>query len=354
MPMRLRLLRATLAVAGLVYAASDERRPAPAFGQEPSAVSVRCGSTKGPFTIEIHPEWSPIGAERFIELIKDGVFDGTVIYRVVKDQAVQFGYPKDPTLREKWRKAPNLRDDPQIFANPNFRRGMISFAGGGPNTRGVDVFITFMTGNANGNPGAPWETPFGIIDEAGMRAVTSFTWEYGDFEGFGGHAPEMGKGYEALKTSHPNIDFLGKCEVVHNTPAPLPPATSAPSSNVCQRHRACTGCFEAGCSWIPALGARACNADCHRIETMVCNSRARGSICPADEDLLGTSAVSADADGLESAVPVELARALELLTIATAASCTYKLLMQHLRRSQVRWPSPETMVDQADLDDHSA
>ena len=75
-----------------------------------------------------HPEWSPIGAERFIELIKDRVFDGTVIYRVVKDQAVQFGYPKDPTLREKWRKAPNLRDDPQIFANPNFRRGMISTA----------------------------------------------------------------------------------------------------------------------------------------------------------------------------------------------------------------------------------
>ena len=87
---------------------------------------------------------------------------------------------------------------------------------------------------------------------------------------------------------------------------------------------------------------------------MVCNSRARGSKCPADEDLLGTSAHTADADGLESAVPVELARALELLTIATAASCTYKLLMQHWRRSQVRWPSPETMVEQADLDDHSA
>ena len=71
---------------------------------------------------------------------------------------------------------------------------MISFAGGGPNTRGTDLFITFMTGNANGltpimsninyfflfalvytlcegNPGAPWETPFGIINETGLEAV---------------------------------------------------------------------------------------------------------------------------------------------------------------------------------------
>ena len=54
----------------------------------------------------------------------------------------------------------------QIFSKPNFQRGMISFAGGGPDTRSTDVFITFMTGNANGTPRAPWETPFGIIDEA--------------------------------------------------------------------------------------------------------------------------------------------------------------------------------------------
>ena len=44
-----------------------------------------------------------------------------------------------------------------------------------------------MPGNNNGHPGAPWETPFGIIDEAGMEAITSFTWEYGEMSAFGGN-----------------------------------------------------------------------------------------------------------------------------------------------------------------------
>jgi cyclophilin family peptidyl-prolyl cis-trans isomerase len=105
----------------------------------------------------MHPEWAPIGASRFMGLIRDGAFDGTAIYRVVKrgnndTEAVQFGAIKDSVLRQKWETEPKLVDDPQIFSNPNFSRGMISFAGSGPNSRATHVFITFMTGNANGNP----------------------------------------------------------------------------------------------------------------------------------------------------------------------------------------------------------
>ena len=48
-----------------------------------------------------------------------------------------------------------------------------------------------MTGNANGTPRSPWESPFGIVDEAGMKHVTSFNPEYGDFQRFGGNGPEL-------------------------------------------------------------------------------------------------------------------------------------------------------------------
>lgn len=75
--------------------------------------------------IEMHPEWAPIGAKRFMEAIAAGVYDDTVIYRVVKDQAVQFGFPKDPVLNAKWRGLPPLKDDPQPFHNPNFHRGYV-------------------------------------------------------------------------------------------------------------------------------------------------------------------------------------------------------------------------------------
>ena len=55
-------------------------------------------------------------------------------------------------IRERWQRKKTLKDDAQIFKSPNFHRGMIAYAGGGPNTRGIDLFITYMTGNANGTP----------------------------------------------------------------------------------------------------------------------------------------------------------------------------------------------------------
>jgi len=194
--------------------------------QGPAVQNVQCTSTKGSFTIEMHPEWAPIGAERFLALVRDSAYDGTVIYRVVRrgkeraPEAVQFGFIRDEALRQKWRDLPNLQDDRQIFKNPNFHRGMISFAGGGPNTRSTDVFITFMTGNANGTPRAPWETPFGIIDEEGLRVIGAFGGT-GDLKMLGGNAPDLGKGYEALKESHPDIDYLGKCTLVLANPTPV-------------------------------------------------------------------------------------------------------------------------------------
>jgi cyclophilin family peptidyl-prolyl cis-trans isomerase len=194
------------------------KRPAPAPGQgNNDNDNVQCTSTKGSFTIEMHPEWAPIGSTRFIDLIRDGAFDGTVIYRVVKQgnetEAVQFGVIQDEALRQKWESAPNLVDDPQIFSDPNFSRGMISFAGFGPNSRTTHVFITFMTGNANGNPSAPWETPFGIINEEGLIPISKFGGT-GDLAELGGNAPDMSKGYDALKESHPDIDYLIKCILV--------------------------------------------------------------------------------------------------------------------------------------------
>eukprot|EP00040_Diaphanoeca_grandis_P024110 m.132163 g.132163 ORF g.132163 m.132163 type:complete len:374 (+) comp29594_c0_seq1:186-1307(+) len=215
---RVELVVIAFAMLFAIASCFENHRQAPQAGQEKApkgTPNVHCESTKGPFTIEMHPEWAPIGAKQFLAAVKDGVYDDTVIYRVVRDQAVQFGFPKDPEIRGKWRSKPSIKDDPQIFKNPNFHRGMIAFAGGGKDSRGIDVFITFMTGNANGTPRAPWESPIGIIDEEGMKAVTSFNPEYGDFDWLGGNAPNLGKGYESLKKTHPNLDYLGKCKLVY-------------------------------------------------------------------------------------------------------------------------------------------
>ena len=61
--------------------------------------------------------------------------------------------------------APTLYDDPHLprFSPGNFRKGLISFAGGGPDSRTHHIFIS--TGDqANFLGGAKHETPFGTID----------------------------------------------------------------------------------------------------------------------------------------------------------------------------------------------
>lgn len=190
----------------------------------PTFPLVRCDSTKGPFTLRVRPDWAPLGAPHLLDLVDDGVFEKSVVYRVVAGQASQFGVPESESLRRKYKASPPIKDDtqsrdvnPKIPRDPNFRRGYMSFAGGGPNTRKTDVFITYMTGNANGNPSAPWEVPVAEVIE-GMDHVESFTTEYGDLQMFGGNAPDSNRiweeGYAFLQKEYPQIDYIGPCTLV--------------------------------------------------------------------------------------------------------------------------------------------
>jgi hypothetical protein len=48
---------------------------------------VECYSNVDPNTpiiIEVYSNWSPRGAERFVELVKDGYYDNSPLFRVVK------------------------------------------------------------------------------------------------------------------------------------------------------------------------------------------------------------------------------------------------------------------------------
>ncbi len=91
----------------------------------------------------------------------------------------------------------------------------MSFAGGGPNTRGTQTFITFSDSDFLGK--APWETPFGYIDAEGMTVIDSVYSGYGDLKPFGGAAPDQGRiqaeGGSYLATDYPMIDYITKCEV---------------------------------------------------------------------------------------------------------------------------------------------
>lgn len=116
---------------------------------------VECITTKGVLAIEVHRDWSPLGADRFIELVQDNFYTNIALFRCVHKFLVQFGISEDPTKRHWHNK--NIKDDPNL--NMGIKKNYVSFAGGGPNTRSTQLFIAFEDLDFLGKE--PWETPFG-------------------------------------------------------------------------------------------------------------------------------------------------------------------------------------------------
>src|SRR5215467_2814259 len=107
------------------------KTPSALTEKAPATYKARFDTSKGAFVVEVHRDWAPLGADRFYNLVKNGFFDDTRFFRVVPDFMVQFGLNGDPAVQGVWRSA-NIKDDPVKQSN---KRGYITFATAGPNTR---------------------------------------------------------------------------------------------------------------------------------------------------------------------------------------------------------------------------
>ena len=195
------------------------------MGDKSGAIRVRCLSTKGPFELEIYPKWAPIGAARFIDLVQSGFFTDHPMIRTVENFLVQFGVHGDPAVQRRWNAKGNLKDDPNLKIP--FRKGFLSFAGGGANTRTTSVFIGYSTdpGQLNAWGKSPWETPFGRVVK-GMKSVDAFYKGYGDFKGIGGNTKGVDwdqmnmRGNAYIKPNFPLLDFIRKCDIIDGVTKP--------------------------------------------------------------------------------------------------------------------------------------
>ena len=186
---------------------------------DPDGTRVRCESTKGPFVLEVNPSWSPLGAKRFLELVRADFFRDMPMIRAVEGFLVQFGVNGDPKVQRQWDAKGPIADD--AHAGRLFRKGSLSFAGGGPNTRTTSVFIGYSAdeGQLGAWGKSPWETPFGGVVE-GMEHVDAFYKGYGDFKGLGGGGGAgvdwqrvMEEGNAYIRPNFPKMDFINSCGV---------------------------------------------------------------------------------------------------------------------------------------------
>ena len=152
--------------------------------QSPDSFLVSFVTTKGEFIMKSHRDWSPLACDRLYLLVKNGFYNGCVIYRVGPTLSfkggfiVQFGMTNDEKLNRAWEKA-TLKDEP--VKHPH-KRGSVNFASGGPNTRTVQLAIALTpcteldTVSYQGAIGFP---TFAEVVE-GIEIVDSFNRQYGN------------------------------------------------------------------------------------------------------------------------------------------------------------------------------
>jgi peptidyl-prolyl cis-trans isomerase A (cyclophilin A) len=188
--------------------------PATLKAKAPDEFKVKFTTTHGDFTVAVHRAWSPLGADRFYNLVKNKFYTDAAFFRYAPGFVVQFGLPAKPEIAKVWDNA-NIPDDPVKAGNSN-RKGTLVFATRGANTRTTQLFI-----NLNNNPGLDSQgfTPFGEVVE-GMDVVTGLYSGYGQMPDQG-HIQTEGKAY--LDRAFPKLDSI-KSAVIETEPAAAPPA----------------------------------------------------------------------------------------------------------------------------------
>ncbi len=175
----------------------------------PATYKARFTTTQGDFVIEVTREWAPAGADRFYNLVKNGYYDDTAFFRVVEGFMVQFGISGNPALNNVWREA-RIPDDAVKQSN---KRGMVTFATSGPNSRTTQIFINFVDKNTflDGMGFAP----FGKVTE-GMEIVDKLYKGYGEGAPRGAGPNQMliqSRGNEYLKAEFDKLDYTKKAVI---------------------------------------------------------------------------------------------------------------------------------------------
>ena len=181
-----------LLLVALLLSACERVERVPASGaageDDPAAGGVRTAATVGPvevavetsqgeFVISVHPEWAPLGAERFLILVESGYYYDARFHRVVPDFIVQWGLAGEPALTAEWMNA-YIPDDPVVASNT---RGRIAFAFTDPGTRTTQVYINLVDNVRLDSTGF---APFGKV-VSGMEVVDALYSGYGEHSGGG-------------------------------------------------------------------------------------------------------------------------------------------------------------------------
>jgi len=198
-------------------------RPAMLKDKAPDTYQVKFVTTRGEFTVTVTRAWAPIGADRFYNLVKHHYYDNASVFRVVPGFVAQFGLSAYPPVSAAWQHA-NLQDDPVTQSN---KKGYLTFATAGPNTRTTQLFINLKDNSALDSQGF---AAFGKVDDPGMKVVDMFYDQYGDNtpNDYQDLIAKQGKAY--LDKNWPKLDSIKSATLVGEPAPAAKPAASKPAA----------------------------------------------------------------------------------------------------------------------------
>lgn len=213
-----RSLRLALAAVLLALPAlAETKKPSPLLEPKskemnqtaPAKFQAKFETSQGDFVIEVQRDWAPLGADRFYNLVKNGFYDDVRFFRIISGFMAQFGISGDPKTSAVWREA-RIQDDPVKQSN---KRGFVSYAMAGPNTRTTQLFINF---GDNSRLDASGFAPFGQV-VTGMDVVDKLHSGYGEGPPRG-MGPDQGRvqaeGNAYLDKEFSKLDKVKKATIV--------------------------------------------------------------------------------------------------------------------------------------------
>jgi peptidyl-prolyl cis-trans isomerase A (cyclophilin A) len=176
----------------------------------PDSYQAKFATSKGDIVIQVHRDWAPVGADRFFNLVKNGYYNDTRFFRVVRGFMVQIGIHGNPDLNATWREA-HMADDPVKKSN---LRSFVTFATAGPGTRTTQFFINYS--DANSRLDTMGFAPFGQV-VSGMEIVDALYGDYGEGAPQG-RGPDQNRiqreGNAYLVRDFPHLDYVKQATIL--------------------------------------------------------------------------------------------------------------------------------------------
>jgi cyclophilin family peptidyl-prolyl cis-trans isomerase len=188
--------------AGQVEGAPGE--PGETQATEEGVVNVILQTTKGDIKIAVHPDWAPIGAAHFLELVRAKYYDGAPWFRVIPGFMCQTGLAADPAVTAQWQNQ-TIQDEPVVKGN---LPGTVSFGrSGAPNSRSTHIFINYADNSRLDAQGFP---AFGEVIE-GMEVAEAL---FATGENPNYVQPRLSaEGIDFFRSEYPKGDVITKATV---------------------------------------------------------------------------------------------------------------------------------------------